>query len=64
LYFPPTQSPTTFAEWQQTGKDAGSIVSDPLFADFENFNFTLLEASPAFGLGFEQIDTSDVGPRR
>lgn len=64
LLFPPTQQPRSFEEWQQSGKDAGSLVADPLFADFANYNFTLLEGSPALALGIQSIDTSDVGPRR
>ena len=63
LLFPPTQSPTTFAQWQLQGKDAGSAVADPLFADARRLNFTLLPGSPALARGFEQIDVSDVGPR-
>jgi cyanophycinase len=63
LLFPPTQSPTTFAQWQSQGKDADSIISDPLFADARSSNFTLLPGSPALARGFEQIDVSDVGPR-
>jgi hypothetical protein len=63
LQFPPTQNPTSFIEWQKTGKDIDSILANPLFSDFENFNFSLMENSPAFGIGFQQINTRDVGPR-
>jgi hypothetical protein len=31
--------------------------------DLANFDFSLGDDSPAFALGFEPIDTSDVGPR-
>ena len=41
--------------------DAGSIVADPMFVDFENHNYTLKPESPAFKLGFKPIDMSDVG---
>jgi hypothetical protein len=44
-------------------QDVGSVFADPLFADPENLNFTLLPGSPALALGFEPIDLSDLGPR-
>jgi hypothetical protein len=39
------------------------VVTDPAFADLEGRDLSLTEASPAFDLGFEPIDLSDVGPR-
>ena len=45
------------------GYDTHSIVADPRCRDLDYFDFTLAEDSPAFALGFKQIDTSDVGPR-
>jgi len=38
-------------------------VPGPQFADAAALNFTLLPGSPALALGFQQIDTSTVGPR-
>ena len=35
----------------------------PEFVDPKKFNFKLKPDSPAFGLGFKQIDVSKVGPR-
>lgn len=43
------------------GLEDGSIASDPKFKDYENNDFTLAEDSPALLVGFEPIDTSDVG---
>jgi hypothetical protein len=63
LAFPPTQAPTSFAQWQAQGKDAGSLLADPLFADAAGGNFTLLPGSPAHSLGIVSIDVSAVGPR-
>ncbi len=40
-----------------------AVFSDPLFADPFNYDFTLAEDSPAWDIGFEPIDMSDVGPR-
>jgi hypothetical protein len=54
----------SFPSWQALGKDAGSIIADPLFADASQYNFTLLPNSPVLALGFEPIDFSTVGPRR
>jgi Right handed beta helix region/GH141 insertion domain len=53
----------TFSEWQNQGQDTHSIFADPRFVDPENGNFTLRSDSPAFQLGFKQIDVSTVGPR-
>ena len=53
----------TFAEWQSAGKDAGSLVADPLFRNPLNYDFTLEPNSPALKLGFKPIDLSTVGPR-
>ncbi len=50
-------------EWQAMGFDRHSMVADPCFADLEARDFTLAEDSPAWALGFEPIDLSDVGPR-
>ena len=44
--------------------DKNSIVKDPMFADYENKNFSLTKASPAKEIGFFDIDMSDVGIRR
>ena len=51
-----------------TAKDAASqgylhnpTFADPLFADIDNFDFTLRENSPAFGLHFMPWDYSNAG---
>ena len=38
-----------------------SLFADPMFADWENGNFTLNPESPAFELGIEQIDIRPAG---
>lgn len=53
----------SLSEWQATGQDQGSIISDPLFRNADNFDFTLREESPALKMGFQQIDMTTVGPR-
>jgi hypothetical protein len=53
----------TWEKWNAMGKDIHSLYADPLFIDAEHFDFRLKENSPAFQLGFKNIDTSTVGPR-
>lgn len=43
------------------GLEHGSIIADPKFKDYENNDFELLSDSPAFDIGFEPIDVSDIG---
>jgi parallel beta-helix repeat protein len=69
LYFCPTateymfgwaQKP--FAEWQQLGFDANSVMADPLFVNPARDDYSLKPDSPAFKLGFTQIDTRKIAP--
>jgi hypothetical protein len=53
----------TFEEWKKRGHDINSLIADPLFVDPAAGNFSLKPESPAFGLGFQAIDLSEVGPR-
>jgi hypothetical protein len=48
---------TSFAEWQKTGQDNGSVIADPLFAGDVNQCdfFTVQPNSPAAKLGFANI---------
>ena len=46
---------------QEKGKNLNSIHADPLFTDLENGDFTLQSGSPAFDLGFKQINQSRIG---
>ena len=66
LAFPPGNS-RTFAQWQAAGEDGSSAVADPLVANAvagDGADWTLLPASPALALGFQQLDFSNVGPRK
>lgn len=54
----------SWSDWHVRGKDVHSLYVDPLFIDAEHFNFQLKPESPAFKLGFRQIDMSTVGPRK
>jgi hypothetical protein len=51
------------AGWQASGRDAGSIVADPLFVDAGAGNFDLRPDSPALALGFRPWDWRATGPR-
>lgn len=71
LYFPPggkeplvgwTRRP--FSEWLAAGFDQHSLVADPLFVDPQRDDYSLRPDSPAFALGFEAIDTRDIGLTR
>ena len=51
-------------EWREKGRDVNSILADPRFVDPENGMFYLLSDSPALKIGFQNISTRRVGPRR
>jgi parallel beta-helix repeat protein len=53
----------SFAGWQKQGRDTDSLVVDPQFRNAQNYDFTVLPSSPAWRLGWKQIDMSTVGPR-
>jgi len=71
LYFNPQQTlgnihfnGMTWDEWHQKGKDIHSVYTDPMFVNPEKYDFTLKPESPAFKLGFKNIDMKEVGPRK
>ena len=47
--------------WLQRGQDEGSLMADPQFVNPDERDHRLKPTSPAFGLGFEAIDLSEVG---
>jgi len=54
----------SFAEWQATGQDAGSLAGvDPGFVDAAARDFRLKPDSPLHRLGIAEIDAAAAGPR-
>jgi hypothetical protein len=62
--FPGPHAASAFplSKWQAMGYDTASIEANPQFVDAGSGNYQLASGSPAFGLGFKQIDTSQIGP--
>ena len=66
LYWEPSGAPLdfvgrSFSQWQKLGRDTGSVLADPKFADPANGDFRLQPDSPALALGFVPIDYSRAG---
>jgi len=65
-YFNAAGGKATFAgmdlkAWQALGRDAGSIVADPLFIDPDKLDFRLKPGSPAIKAGFKPFDYTRAG---
>ncbi len=66
LYWDASRRPVLFdgltlQSWRVTGKDAGSIIADPMFTDPDHGNFHIESESPAFKIGFVPFDYSKAG---
>lgn len=61
LYFVGKEEVYSLSLAQRQGYINNAVIADPLFADIENFDFTLSEESPAFALNFEAWDYSVAG---
>jgi len=49
------------AAWQGTGRDAGSVIADPLFVAPDKLDFGLKDGSPAVKAGFTPFDYTKAG---
>ncbi len=52
-----------WAAWQARGQDPHSVIADPQLVDPERPELGLKPDSPAFRLGYRQIDLTGLGPR-
>lgn len=48
-------------KWQKDGRDEGSVIADPKFADLAHRDFRLTSTSPAAKIGFRPFDISKAG---
>lgn len=53
----------TWDEWKAAGNDPQSVNADPLLADPDGGNFTVLPGSPAWAMGWQAIDSEAIGPQ-
>ena len=51
----------SFDAWQNSGRDAGSIIADPKFVDPARHDFRLQADSSPLALGFVPIDYTQAG---
>jgi hypothetical protein len=56
----PLLGKNNWEEWTAAGFDTNSAFADPLFANAAKDDYTLLDASPAYKLGFQKLDLSRV----
>ena len=54
----------TLDRWRRMELDTHTKFADPLFVDRKNHDYRLKPDSPAFALGFQEIDTSHVGLKK
>ena len=51
----------TWEQWRASGRDAGSLIADPLFVAPEKRDFRLKPDSPAARIGFQPFDYTKAG---
>lgn len=51
----------SFAQWQAAGKDAGSVIEDPQFADPARFDFRVNNRALIEKIGFKPFDPTRAG---
>jgi len=53
----------SWEDWLNRGYEKNSLFADPMFKNPKNNDYSLLPGSPAFNVGFEPIEISEVGLR-
>jgi hypothetical protein len=48
-------------DYRTRGIDSASVVGDPLFVDIKKGDFRLRKGSPAYKIGFKDIDVKQIG---
>ena len=51
----------SFEEWQKLGRDQGSVIADPCFADAAGHDFRLTNDAVLERIGFKRFDFSKAG---
>jgi len=51
----------TLDDWRGMGLDAHTQLADPMFVDRKKHDYRLQPDSPARALGFQEIETSEIG---
>jgi hypothetical protein len=51
-------------KWHRIGHETDTEFADPLFVDRKNHDYRLKSKSPALELGFQQINTSEIGLKK
>jgi parallel beta-helix repeat protein len=49
------------AQWKAAGLDVASVSADPLFTNLAGGDYSLAASSPAYGIGYVAIPTSQIG---
>ena len=60
-FFGRARDENSLETWRGRGLDTNTRLADPLFVDRENHDYRLRPKSPALAMGFQEIDTTEIG---